>query len=72
MIIDMKTTYIYYPGFTIAIILLILNVNLLWVFVSLVLSWVSVVENWKKDEPSIVIFFPLIKKFLKKKKNESI
>jgi hypothetical protein len=68
----MKTTYIYYPGLAIAIILLILNVNLVWVFVSLVLGWFSVVENWKKDEPSIVVWFPLIRKFLKRKKNESI
>lgn len=36
------------------------------VFISLLLGWVSVIDNWKKDEPSIVVWFPLIRKFLKK------
>jgi hypothetical protein len=63
----MKTIYIYYPGLAIAIILLILNVNLVWVVISLLLGWVSVVDNWKMDSPAIVVFFPLIKKLLKKR-----
>ena len=62
----MRTTYIYYPGLAIAILLLILKVNLLWVFISLLLGWVSVVDNWNVKNPSIVIFFPLIRKLLKK------
>ena len=63
----MKTIYIYYPGLAIAIILLILDVNLVWVVISLLLGWISVVDNWMLDNPAIVVFFPLIKKLLKKK-----
>jgi len=90
----MKTTYVYYPGATIAIIILILNVthiiniDYVWVFISLFLGWVvysheeTDIKNdlsWMEfggvnDIPSLsnptknekVVWFPLIKKFLKK------
>ena len=62
----MKMVYIYYPGLAIAIILLILNVNLLWIFLSLSLGWYSVTKNSESSNSPVVIFFPLIRKFLKK------
>ena len=81
----MKTTYIYYPGLSIAFIILILNIfnlaniDYLWIFVSLFLGWVGITENSKSqiisnnkyslshpNDLSDVIWFPLIRKFLKK------
>ena len=73
----MKKVYIYYPGPAIAILLLILNLthimtfSLWWLIFALWFGWIGIDENYKLDEPANVIWFPLIRKFLKKK-NENI
>ena len=63
------TTYVYYPGFAIALLIFILNLSQLtnidyvWIMVPLFFGWVTVKKlNYYQD---VVIWFPLIKKLLK-------